>query len=104
MGASRKKVVTSEGSNVSFTKYNGHSENINRGLRFQRCGARWATSAKRYEIPAKPPSHVRGAKNNCSSSRSFLHAFAIHERGSTASVTLKTPTSARVATHMTHSL
>ena len=28
MGASRKKVVTSEGSNVIFMKYNGHSENI----------------------------------------------------------------------------
>ncbi len=40
MGASRKKVVTSEGSKVSFTKYNGHSESISWGSRFQRCGAR----------------------------------------------------------------
>src|SRR5208282_5305417 len=104
MGASRKKVVTGEGSNVSFTKYNGHTENISWGSRFQRCGARWATSARRYETAAKPPSHLRGAKNNCSSSRSFLHAFAIHERGSTASVTLKTPTSASAATNRTHSL
>ena len=40
MGASRKKVATSEGSNVIFMKYIGHSENMSCGSRFQRCGAR----------------------------------------------------------------
>jgi hypothetical protein len=28
MGASRKKIATSDGSNVIFTKYIGHSENM----------------------------------------------------------------------------
>src|ERR1700688_5256035 len=64
MGASRNKVVSSEGSNVILTKYKGHSENISWGLRFQRCGARQATNAKRYETAAKQPSHLRGVKNN----------------------------------------
>jgi hypothetical protein len=58
---------------------------------------------ERQEITAaKRLRHVRGVKNNCSSSRSFLHHFAIDERGITASVTLKRPTGPRVAANMIH--